>query len=232
MTISGVMWDGFASFFSIWQVCILQISPFFMVFIVGLNGAVEAAEVPGRRRWLLWPVVSYPIGFSVVFALLSASALPVSRLLTYNIESWRLVSGLFFLLLSAHFFLMDRLVWAGRYTTGWLAGVLSALLGVAFALIYSPCITPTLSQILGVGVRADSAVQGAVLAFGYGFGLSVAFGVVGSALVWLLRRWHGWPLRVRGIKDGCAAVLLILGIMNVTDLMVYYKAFFLGLLVR
>ena len=29
------LWGGFSSFFSIWQVCILQISPFFIAFIVG-----------------------------------------------------------------------------------------------------------------------------------------------------------------------------------------------------
>ncbi len=28
--------NGFASFFSIWQVCILQISPFFLAYATGL----------------------------------------------------------------------------------------------------------------------------------------------------------------------------------------------------
>ncbi|MEO5363027.1 MAG: cytochrome c biogenesis protein CcdA [Magnetococcus sp. DMHC-8] len=228
----GVLWDGFASFFSIWQVCILQISPFFMVYIVGLNGATAAAGVPGDRRWLLWPSAGYAVGFSVIFALLSASALPVSRLLTYQIEMWRQLAGVFFLIVAGYLFWLDRLVRLRQWTTPWRVALLSGLLGMAFAVIYSPCITPTLSRILGVAVHAETAVQGAILAWCYGLGLSLSFGVVGSVLVRLLQRWEKWPaLRRRG-KDGCAIVLFILAIMNLTDIMVYYKAFFLGMLVR
>ena len=33
---AAAVWGGFSSFFSIWQICLLQISPFFIAFIVGI----------------------------------------------------------------------------------------------------------------------------------------------------------------------------------------------------
>ncbi|MEO5348550.1 MAG: cytochrome c biogenesis protein CcdA [Magnetococcus sp. YQC-3] len=228
----AVLGSGFASFFSIWQLCILQISPFFMVYIVGLNAAVFSAEWPGRRRWFILPGLAYPLGFSLVFSLLSASSLPVSRLLNYQIESWRLVAGLFFFLVALFFLSLDRWSRLRARPSSLLVLLFSLLLGAAFALIYSPCITPTMSIILGLGVHPESAAAGAILAWWYGLGMALAFGVVGALLVLALQRRGFWQSHARRVKDGCAAIFLILAGMNVTGVMVYYKAFFLGLLVR
>ena len=223
-----VLWSGFSSFFSVWQVCILQISPFFMVFMLGLNSAVFAAGMPAHRnRWVVLPALVYPIGFSVVFALLSASGLYISRFLSYNIESLQFVAGLFFLVVASHFILIDRLAWVKRWTLPWVVALFSILLGVTFAIIYSPCITPTLSRILGLGIHPESAVRGGVLAFFYGLGMSLAFSMVGAALLLFLKSWSRAWSHAPWIKDGCAAIFLILSGMNLTGVMVYYKAFFL-----
>ena len=101
MPISGgaALWGGFSAFFSIWQVCILQISPFFIAFIVGIYFATQGRNPnPDMRRWILLPCIAYGIGFTVFYSLLIASALDISRPLIHSISPLRVVSGVFFLL--------------------------------------------------------------------------------------------------------------------------------------
>lgn len=234
MSAIEVLLSGFASFFSIWQVCMLQISPFFIVYLIGLFATSQTItpRPGGLPGWTLLPALAYVIGFGIFFAMLCASGLYIGRYLNYHITALRFGTGIFFLIIAAWFLFADRLSWLHNRLGSWLATGMTLGVGIAMALIYSPCITPTLSKILGVAVHPETAVEGAILAWYYGFGLSLSFGLVGSVLVLALQKTASWPTRAARIKEGCAAVFLILAGMNVTDVMVYYKAFFLGLLVR
>ena len=58
MTIPEAFGDGFASFFSIWQVCILQVSPFFLGFVTGLYFAGYADRgTPSFARGMAVPAL-------------------------------------------------------------------------------------------------------------------------------------------------------------------------------
>jgi len=223
------LWGGFSSFFSIWQVCILQISPFFMVYILGLYLTTEEDSRINAGVRLLLPPALYTLGFSVIYALLSSRSLDVGRLLISNINNLRIAAGFFIGLISLHFILaarfriMNRRLWPITLTLGPL------LLGISFAFIYSPCVTPTYAKILQISVASDTAMQGARLALIYGMGMGLSFSVVGLALILATRAMSASykPL----VRYFSGAVLGVLALMNITGVMVYYKAFFLGLLV-
>ncbi|MEO5335097.1 MAG: hypothetical protein H7839_24050 [Magnetococcus sp. YQC-5] len=235
MTALTVFLSGFASFFSIWQVCILQISPFFMIYLVGISATAQTLQSPPKGSligWTLLPSLTYTVGFGAVFALLSAPGLYAGRYLNYHINDLRMASGFYFLLIATGLLLADRLPWLGKHLGPWLINGLTLGTGIALALIYSPCITPTLSQILGLAAHTTTARQGAWLALFYGLGMSYGFALVGTLLVAGLHAWAGWLRQARLIKDLAAGVLLILAGMNITGVMTYYKAFFLGLLVK
>ncbi len=229
---SEALWGGFSSFFSIWQVCILQISPFFMAYTASiyLVARRQAADTGLRRRVTL-PYFAYVAGFTGLYSLLIASGLGISRTLLYNIGDLRWLSGIVILLVGLYFLLVDHVAILERTHKPTLVSILSLLIGITFAIIYSPCITPTLSDIMGMAARPQTVSEGWALAVTYGLGLSLSFGLAGLVLILLLRRVEFVKGHARLIKDICATIVLVPGVLNVTGLMTHYKAFFLGLLV-
>jgi cytochrome c-type biogenesis protein len=231
MTFGGAaaLWGGFSAFFSIWQLCIMQISPFFTAFIVGVYLATRGRHAdPDMRRWVLFPCIAYGIGFTLFYSLLIASALDVSRPLIHNISLLRVVSGVFFLLVGLYLFLTDRLPLLGKMHRPWLVNVMALLLGVALALVYSPCITPMLSDIMGLASQRNTAFEGWYLAFCYGLGTSIALCMTAGMLILLTRKREVILRNAVTIKNICATILLVLAAMNMTGMMRHYKAFVLG----
>lgn len=225
--------QGFSSFFSIWQICILQISPFFLACVTGLYFADFGEQSsPGLGGRVFLPALTFAPGFAVLYALLSLNSLSVGRILSYNLGMLSFFAGLYILLVSFALVLSGRVAFIdGLLQRRLIVAAGSLLLGVSFALVYSPCITPALSEILSMTSRAETAVRGGFLAFFYSLGICLGLTVTGGVLVLALKR-VGFAVRnARRLKDVCGLVLAVLGGLNVTGLMVYYKAFFLGLLV-
>ncbi|MDX8411142.1 MAG: cytochrome c biogenesis protein CcdA [Mariprofundaceae bacterium] len=229
---STALWGGFSSFFSIWQICLLQISPFYMAFIVGLFLTTFGQQnAPGIGRWVLLPFLAYTAGFTIFYSLLIASGLGISKYLLYNISDLRLVSGFIILFAGLYILLVDRMPFLSQRRSPLILSLLSLLIGISFALIYSPCITPTMSEIMGIASQPQTALEGWRLAVMYGIGICAAFGVAGIALVLLLRRSTLARHRGQLIKTMCGIIVLIPALLAMTGLMRHFKAFVLGFLV-
>ncbi len=222
---------GFSSFFSIWQVCILQISPFFLAYVTGLYFASVSlrpeANIGGQ---VVLPALSFAPGFAVIYALLTMTGLPLGRILVYNLDTLGFIAGCYILFVSLSLVLSGRIKFLGMLHRPLVLTAISLVLGSAFALIYSPCITPELSEILGLAGRPETALRGGVLAFFYAIGICLALTVTGTALVFLLAKISALWRYSRVAKNACGLVLAILAVLNLSGTMIYYKAFFLGFL--
>ena len=226
----NALWGGFSSFFSIWQICLLQISPFFVAFFVGIYLATIDQKVnPEIRRWMIIPCIAYGIGFAVLYSLLIASGLNISRPLIHNISNLRVVSGFIILFIGLYILLVNRISFLGKIYLPLLLSTLFLLVGVTFALVYSPCITPMLSDIMGIASQRSTAVEGWYLAFFYGLGTSIALCLTSVVLILLTRRREVVLRNANLIIGVCGAILLILAVMNITGMMRHYKALVLGL---
>ncbi|MBI3397693.1 MAG: hypothetical protein HY026_00385 [Deltaproteobacteria bacterium] len=231
VSFSGAFIGAFFSFFSIWQFCIAQISPFFMAFIAGVylienNDAVKKSIIS-----ILIASLGYSAGFSIVFAMLGLSGSNIGGYFLYNIKVFRILSGILILLSGISImskgldktpipFLPNRIFW-----------FLAPFIGASFAFVYSPCIPPALSQILNYASMPENTAKGFWLLVVYGIGLSAAFISVGIPLSlfvgWLAHRIkQSHPFII-----GSAVFLIVLGVMAITDLMIYYKAFLLSFFV-
>ncbi len=101
----------------------------------------------------------------------------------------------------------------------------SLLFGVVFAAGWSPCIGPILGGIIGLASSTASVAQGTVLLLAYAAGLAVPFLAVAMGATWVARRlgWVGRHHRAVSLVSG--AMLVVLGILMVTNLLARLAAF-------
>ncbi len=103
--------------------------------------------------------------------------------------------------------------------TGFLrSGVAAApLLGVVFALGWTPCLSPTLGVVINLGFTEGTALRGGLLGFVYALGLGIPFVLAGLAFtkmaraVAFLRRRQQLIMRIGGVMLVVVGLLLITG---------------------
>ena len=144
----------------------------------GLAGATRGRTLLGTTLFVL--------GFSLVFATeglafggLGLVLVRHQAVVTQILGVVTIVLGLLFAGVFDRFTITGRIV---RPSIRPRAGLLSApLLGVLFAVSWTPCTGPTLSVVLSLALTSGTAVRGAVLAFLYGLGLGIPFIIVAFA---------------------------------------------------
>lgn len=229
---STAFFGGFLSFFSIWQVCLLQISPFFMAFMLGFHLICERTFFKQSIIRLLAVGLAYTIGFSIVFAILGSSSTYLNAYILYNIKVFRFIAGIFIIFTSLLMLGLGvfRYVLPVAVVRIFLAAAI--FLGAAFATAYSPYIPPVLSNILNFASIKENTARGFALLLVYGTGLCTAFIVTGIAISLAVEKITERVGKVNAVIAVCAVLLLILGFMVSTNTLVYYKAFLLGSFVK
>jgi cytochrome c-type biogenesis protein len=94
------------------------------------------------------------------------------------------------------------------------------LVGIVFALGWTPCIGPTLGAVLTLALNEGTAGRGALLAAVFALGLGIPFIVAGLAYsraataIGFLRRHQLAVMRIGGIGMVIVGLLLVTGIWN------------------
>jgi cytochrome c-type biogenesis protein len=163
-------------------------------------GAARSAGAPGARatgartsgltgstrgRTLLGTTL-FVLGFSLVFATEGLAFGGLGLVLVRHQAGVTQILGAVTIVLGLMFAgVFDRFPITGRIARPSIrprAGLIGApLLGVLFAVSWTPCVGPTLSAVLSLAFTSGTAVRGAVLAFIYGLGLGIPFIIVALA---------------------------------------------------
>jgi cytochrome c-type biogenesis protein len=198
--------------------CVLPLVPSYVGFITGMT----LPEVTGRRRAALTHALLFVGGFSLVFVLLGASATALGRALNYYQVWLQRVGGVLIILFGllclgvfkVGLLTQERRVHLERKPVGYLG---SALVGMAFAAGWTPCIGPVLGGILGLAATSNDVARGMQLLAAYSAGLALPFLIaavaVESFLDWFqrFRRFLPWVMRVSGVMLIVVGVLLVTG---------------------
>jgi cytochrome c-type biogenesis protein len=205
---------GLVSFFS---PCVVPLLPGYLSYATGLSGVdLEQAR---RGRMLLGSFL-FVLGFSFVFIAYGALFGSLGNWLIDYRSQISFVLGLFTILVGVAFVglvpVLQRDLRVHRVPAVGLAA--APLLGVLFAVGWTPCIGPTLSAVQALAVNEGTAVRGATLSLAYSLGLGIPFLVAGlafrrslGAIRWV-RRHQAWVTRLGG------AMLIAVGLLLVTGL--------------
>jgi len=204
---------GLVSFLS---PCVLPLVPGYLGFATGLSATELTAGT--RRGRVLLGTLGFVAGFTLVFITTGVLFGTLGSVLLTWRRPLSLAAGVVCIVLG--------LLFAGWLPFGqntWRPGLsprlglaASPLLGIVFALGWTPCIGPALSVVYTLAANEATALRGGVLAFAYALGLGIPFVLIGLAfdrvagsLAWI-RAHH------RGIQVLGGLAMVVVGVLLVT----------------
>jgi len=167
--------------------CVLPLVPAYLSLLTGesLEDLKAEASAPARMQ-TMFHAVAFVAGFSLVFVALGAGASEIGGALDANRTLIAQIGGVLVVVLGLQMMGMLQIPWlmmdkrahlTGNRRTIWT----SALVGIAFAAGWSPCIGPILAGILAIASQ-EQGWQGAYLLSFYSLGLAVPFLLVALAV--------------------------------------------------
>ncbi len=200
--------------------CTLPLIPAYLAFIGGTTG--QSAHGTSVRRNLLLNAVCFILGFSFVFIVFGMASGALGTYLVLYRKILAQIGGvvviLFGISMLGVFTLPSISAGWGGFVPKWLkAGTTkgSFLLGLLFALGWSPCLGPVLGTIYILAVTKGTVLAGGALLFVYSMGLALPFLVVaylyGSAWTYVGTLGKFLPV----ISKAGAVLLIVIGLLLV-----------------
>lgn len=212
--------------------CVLPLVPSYITFITGVSFDELTAEQAGPRvrRLTIIHSLAFIVGFSLVFIALGATATVAGQFLRTHQDLLRRVGGVLIILFGVFLTGIVPIPALSRerkkqLTTKPLGVLGSVLVGITFAAGWTPCIGPILASILIYASTAKTVGTGVVLLSVYSLGLGLPFFIASLAMNSFLaasRRIRG---QLRTIEVVSGVVLILFGVLLVTDLFPRFVGF-------
>jgi len=201
--------------------CVLPLVPGYLGYVSGMAGSQTTDEGPRLKNRTLLGTLLFVLGFSAVFVsygsifgalgryLYGPTGQIIQRLLGVAIVLLGLV-------LIGQFGWLQRTVKPGFRPRAGLVG--APLLGIAFALGWTPCIGPTLAAVLSLATQTGSGARGSLLALCYSLGLGLPFIAIAAGFGWASRSISFVRSRIRVFNIIGGALLIALGLLMATGI--------------
>lgn len=204
--------------------CVLPLVPPYLTYMSGATfEQMRADATTGGAIWRRGVLTSvfFVLGFSIVFITLGATATVFGQAFRQALPVLTPVAGVLIIAMGLHFLgvfrigFLDMQVRANgpAQASGPLGGM---LLGLAFAIGWTPCIGPVLAVVLSVAAGQDTSLQGAGLLAVYSAGLGVPFVLAGMAIGPFLGFFQSFKKHLGTVEKVMGVLLVATGILFLT----------------
>ena len=221
VTIAAAVAAGIVSFLS---PCVLPLVPPYLVYLTGtsLERFADAETRPRAGRETLAAALLFVLGFTTVFVALGASASAIGALVRAYSGELAIIAGIVIIVMGLHFLglapigllMREKRVQVVRPVGLWGA----YLMGLAFALGWTPCIGPILAAILAVAASEQTVARGAGLLAVYSLGLGVPFIVAALAVEQFAAFLARFRAHLGLVEKAMGGLLILTGIAFLTGI--------------
>ncbi len=158
--------------------CVLPLVPAYIGYLTG--AAVDEINSSKQKMTVLYKSLFFVIGFSVIFLIMGASVSSVSKIFKSHHALFRILGGLLIIVFGMHTagIFKIKFLYSEKRLLSFPDGnknIGPALLGMAFAAGWTPCIGPVLSSILIYAGNMKTFREGLLLLLLYSCGMAVPF---------------------------------------------------------
>lgn len=204
--------------------CVLPLVPPYLTYMSGasfdqLRAGDGGAAVLQRR--VAGTSIFFILGFSLVFITLGATATAFGQMFRQALPVLTPIAGIVIIAMGLHFLGVYRISLLDRQLRHQGPGVASGplggfLLGLAFAIGWTPCIGPILAAVLSVAASRETATEGAALLGIYSLGLGVPFFLAGIAVGPFLTFFKGFRRYLATVEKVMGGLLVVTGLLFLT----------------
>jgi cytochrome c-type biogenesis protein len=212
-----------AGLFSFLSPCVLPLFPSYLSFVTGMSVAdLQADLTTAARRRVLLHALAFVTGFSLVFVILGASFSVAGQALLDYRDVIRRVGGVLIIVFGLY---IAGLLNFGPFsrTKQWQlrekpAGYVgSFIVGLTFAIGWTPCVGPILGAILSLAGTAETVGRGVGLLVAYSAGLGVPFLLSAVALGVFLKFFKRYRPFIPVVERGAGLILVVVGVLVFTN---------------
>ena len=231
----GVLVAFSAGLFSFLSPCVLPLFPSYLSFITGMSVDRLASEVTAAARTrVLLHSLAFILGFSAVFVSLGASFSAAGQFLLDYRDWIRIGGGVLIVIFGLYIAGALRIGILGRTQQLQIrskpAGLLgSFLVGLTFAIGWTPCVGPILGSILTLASNDKTVGEGITLLLSYSAGLGLPFLLSSIALGVFLRFFRRYRPFIPTVERAAGALLVIVGVLVATNYYVVLNSWAVGL---
>jgi cytochrome c-type biogenesis protein len=221
---------GLASFLS---PCMLPLVPIYLVQLSGQSISQSTGEengAPSRFITFLHAVI-FVLGFTLTFVALGATASTLGSFLRVHQFQLRQIGGILLIIMGLHLtgilklpFLYRQKQWSFRPSRP--SYPASLLIGVIFAIGWTPCISLVLGSVLGLAATTATLRQGVLLLLFYSLGMGLPFLLLGLGLNQVSRLLKWLKPHSGKIEVGTGVVIILVGVMIYFNWLVYLNRYF------
>ena len=161
--------EGIVSFIS---PCMLPMLPVYISYFAG-----QSKDETGKRPKMIFKVIAFVVGFTVVFTALGLFSGTLGTLLSRSQTVVNIVSGIIVILFGLSYLGVFRIPFFKGMNKGYkITGIASAFLfGAIYSISLTPCVGAFLGSALMLASSAGGALKGATLLLTYSLGLGIPF---------------------------------------------------------
>src|SRR5712691_4664891 len=221
---------GLASFLS---PCMLPLVPIYLSQLVGQSiyqSTGAEAERPARLTTFLHALM-FMLGFTLAFVSLGATASALGGFLKEHQFFLRQVGGVLLVMIGLYLMGILKfpfLYWQERfeYHPTRPSYPASLLIGIIFAIGWTPCISLYLGSILGLAATAATLRQGVMLLLFYSLGMGLPFLLLGLGLNQMSRVLKKLKPHLGKIEVFSGVVMIAVGVMIYFNWLIYLNRYF------
>ena len=212
-----------AGLFSFLSPCVLPLFPSYISFITGMSVGDLTGDLGAHaRRRVLLHAAAFVVGFSLVFIGLGASLTAASQALFRYRDVIRMVGGVLIIVFGLYIAGVLRIGIFGRTAAVHLrekpAGYIgSFVVGVTFAIGWTPCVGPILGAILSLAGTSETVARGVGLLVAYSAGLGVPFLLSALALGPFLKFFKRYRPFIPAVERAAGVLLVVVGVLVFTN---------------
>ncbi len=225
-----------AGLFSFLSPCVLPLIPSYLSFLSGVSlEEMRSGALQGNiRRQVVLNSLFFIFGFSIVFISLGASASYLGSLFVGYRTFIRTLGGILITIVGLYLIGVFKVPFLERYLqfnlkgkpTGYFGSV---LVGITFALAWTPCVGPILGAVLTLAGTSAEVDRGMLLLAIYAAGLGLPFFLSALAMNSFFQFSQGFRRYIRVVHVAAGVLLLIVGVLILTDYLTILNAYAISL---